>query len=95
MAWEVLLQMWSSFPPAGQMSQSSPDSMIHHPSHQSPGTSKHFSLLNKLSSDADFQIVIRDPRKTTDIWQTTNMWQGLLSAACAPIVSNPISSPTY
>ena len=37
----------------------------------------------------------RDPRKTTDIWQTTNMWQGLLSAACVLIMSNPISSPTY
>ena len=40
-------------------------------------------------------IITLDPRKTTDIWQTTNMWQGLLSAACVPIVSNPISSPTY
>ena len=37
----------------------------------------------------------RDPRKTTDIWQTTNMWQGLLSAVCVLIMSNQISSPTY
>ena len=57
LVWEVLLGMWSSFPPVGQMSQTSP-CHIHDPVvHLSQGTSKHFSLLNKLSSDADFQTV--------------------------------------
>ena len=56
LVWAVWLWMRSSFPPAGQMSLSSPDCVIYNPVHQSPGTSKYFSLLNKISSDADFQM---------------------------------------
>ena len=57
LVWAVWLQR-SSFPPAGQISPSSPDSVIHHHNniHQLPGTSKHISLSNKISNKADFQM---------------------------------------